>query len=618
MHRTDQQSSAFDLRSQENWAWAIPIALAVLLIITSSYNFLLFHSLAELFAIGVAILLSVVAWQMYPFTRNNYLMYLGCGYFWIGALDLMHTFTYKGMGIFPNDSGALSIEFWVGTRYLEAFLLLTAPWYLSRPLPRRVIFIGFGLLSLALFLAVMWGVFPQSYIDGQGLTTFKIMSEYAIVAILLLAIVVLWQKRDLLEVGVMRYMIASIVLTVFAELSFTLYVDVYGVALVVGHIFKLFSYWLIFVAMIRITLQEPFKVMARGASTYDAVPDAAIVEDAEGFIREVNKAACELVGLAEKDLLGLESHGVFHPRGKSKQDCEVCRRAVRGEAIRGLELPDGERWLDYSISPITDSVMVQGAVLAVRDISARKKAESELKKYQEHLEELVQERTTLLEASNKELEAFSYSVSHDLRAPLRGIDGFSLALLEDYYDLLDDTGKDYIRRVRDASQRMGVLIDDLLQLSRVSRMEIKKELVDLSALAGEIVEQLHDSDPERLVSVEIQEGLQVEGDQQLMRIALSNLLGNAWKYTRNEYRPRIAFGSEEQNGRRVFYVKDNGMGFDMAYANKLFQVFQRLHGAEIEGTGVGLATVQRIIHRLGGEVWGHSEQGQGAVFYFSL
>jgi signal transduction histidine kinase len=235
------------------------------------------------------------------------------------------------------------------------------------------------------------------------------------------------------------------------------------------------------------------------------------------------------------------------------------------------------------------------------------------------LEQRVKDRTGQLEASNRELEAFCYSVSHDLRAPLRGIDGWSLALLEDYHDKLDEEGHRHLRRVRADTQRMGRLIDALLLLSRVTRGQIQRGPVDLTALARSVAARFQEAEPERRVEFSAQPGLTAQGDARLLEIVLSNLLGNAWKFTGGRPLARVEFGRTEIDSRPAFFVRDSGVGFDMNYAQKLFGAFQRMHRAsEFPGTGIGLATVQRIIQRYGGRVWAEAQVDRGATFYFTL
>ncbi len=232
---------------------------------------------------------------------------------------------------------------------------------------------------------------------------------------------------------------------------------------------------------------------------------------------------------------------------------------------------------------------------------------------------MLRQRAAELETANKGLESFAYSVSHDLRAPLRGIDGFSLALLEDYASKLDDQGKDYLHRVRAASQAMGDLIDDMLELSRVSRADFHRRRVDLSGLAQEIAQGLQDREPKRRVDLTIASGLSAHGDVALLRAALENLLSNAWKFTGKCGRAKIEVGAIRKDDQHVYFVKDNGVGFNMSYAGKLFEPFQRLHPKdEFSGTGVGLATVRRIIDRHGGRIWAEGKVGGGATFYFTL
>lgn len=251
----------------------------------------------------------------------------------------------------------------------------------------------------------------------------------------------------------------------------------------------------------------------------------------------------------------------------------------------------------------------------IEDITRSKEAEQAIR----DLNEALVHRNAELETLNEELESFSYSVSHDLRAPLRAIDGFSQAVLEDYGDKIDADGHDALRRLRAAAQRMGMLIDDLLKLARVTRAEMVREEVDLSALAAEVVEELRRRDPGRQVEVDIETGMRARGDGRLLQIVLDNLLGNAWKFSARCNAAHIQVGVHEEAGERAYFVRDNGVGFDMAFAKKLFGAFQRLHDArDFPGTGIGLATVQRIVRKHGGRIWGHSEVGSGATFYFTL
>jgi len=237
----------------------------------------------------------------------------------------------------------------------------------------------------------------------------------------------------------------------------------------------------------------------------------------------------------------------------------------------------------------------------------------------EQMQKALQERTHDLESVNKELETFAYSVSHDLRAPLRSIDGFSQVLLEDYGERLDEPGKDCLGRVRAGCQNMGRLIDAILQLSRVTRSEVRLERVDISMLALAAAAMLQRASPEREVEVHIASGLEAYTDRKLFQVALQNLLENAWKFTGQHAHARIDVGGLPSDSGRVFFVRDNGAGFDMRYAAKLFQPFQRLHAQEeFKGTGIGLATVQRTMQRLGGKAWAESSPGQGATFYMQL
>jgi len=356
--------------------------------------------------------------------------------------------------------------------------------------------------------------------------------------------------------------------------------------------------------------------------------DGILVVDASQRILLFNQGAEVIFGYSAEEVLrrsleillpeGLaEQHGrhlaAFGAEAETSRKMGTRLRTLRARRKNGTVFP-----ADISISKLEQ----HGEILfsaVVRDVTEQKRAEAAIKRLNQELEQRVIERTAQLTEANKELESFCYSVSHDLRAPLRGITGFSEALKEDYADKLDARGLDYLQRTSDAGKRMGELIDELLTLSRVTREAMHIEVLDLSGMAREIASELEKSQPARKVKWRLQEGVRAEGDRPLIRSVLQNLLENAWKFTGKTAETEIAFGRTSHRGKSAYFVRDNGAGFDMAYADKLFGPFQRLHRqSDFPGNGIGLATVQRIVHRHSGQVWAEGALDKGAAFYFSL
>jgi len=363
--------------------------------------------------------------------------------------------------------------------------------------------------------------------------------------------------------------------------------------------------------------------------TLESIADAVITTNQEGDIDYINPVAEKLTGWSNRDGVGVQLSRVYkiHHEDSGEVIDDHAAECLHNSVVshsgphailttcQGAELS-----IEDTVAPIKDhNNKTIGVILVFRDITGRMARKKELLQHRYNLEKLVSRRTQELETINDELESFSYSVSHDLRAPLRSIDGFSRVLQEDCADQINDEGKDFLQRIRNSVQRMGALIDDLLMLSRTTRRTFTPVMVNISVQAEKIMGQLRTSQPEREVELVIQTGLEIYADPGLIETVLENLLGNAWKYTSKQERTHIEFGQVLQDGEPVIYVRDNGVGFDMSYAGKLFGAFQRLHSTdEFPGTGIGLATVERIINRHGGRIWVEAAVNKGATFYFIL
>jgi PAS domain S-box-containing protein len=355
----------------------------------------------------------------------------------------------------------------------------------------------------------------------------------------------------------------------------------------------------------------------------DLLPEGVFIADSKGTILYGNPAAFRLLGYTEQDVeQGLLNILQFIVPEEREAAIANIRKTLNKQ-------PSGNRYTmlrkDGSPFPVYINAMVMtkegqpvGFCGMVIDSTKQQKLEEQLKQTNALLEQRIVERTRQLAAANQELEAFSFSVSHDLRSPLRSLDGFSTLLREEYYDQIDENGQNYLNRISAAAKRMGKLIDDLLRLSRITRSDMRFEDVDLSGMANKIMEDLQNETHERQVKWIIPSGLQVRADPVLLKIALTQLLNNAWKFTRQVPEACIEFGVSQREGKGVYFIRDNGIGFDMAHAGKLFVPFQRLHSDDYEGDGIGLAIAQRVIRRHGGVMWAEAGVQKGAVFYFTL
>jgi PAS domain S-box-containing protein len=368
-------------------------------------------------------------------------------------------------------------------------------------------------------------------------------------------------------------------------------------------------------------LRDSARMLRRQADLLDKAQGPIVTWELGGAIEYWNRGAEELYGFSREQAVGRSYNDLLHPV-----------HPIGNSGIHELLARDGE-WsgelthviggreiiVESHLTLVTEPDGRRTVLKANRDITQQKHAQQQILQLNRELEQRVTDRTAQLETANQELEAFAYSVSHDLRAPLRGIDGWSLALLEDYGSELHLTARQYLERVRAETQRMGQLIDDLLKLSRLTRIELAHESVDLSSLARAIAGRLREAEPNRAMEFIVQEKLATGGDAHLLGIVLSNLLSNAVKFTGPRARARIEFGQTKHRDELAFFVRDNGVGFDLAHAGMMFGAFQRLHKpAEFPGNGIGLATVQRVVRRHGGKIWADAKPDEGATFYFTI
>jgi signal transduction histidine kinase len=505
-------------------------AALVGLYLLSRANYLLFHAVVELFSIVVACGVFMIAWNSRRLQDNGFFLSLGIASLFVAGVDFLHTLAYKNMGVFPDQGANLPTQLWIIARYLQAVSLLLAPFFLNRRPRPATLFSGYLAVSVLLLAAVIGGGFPDCFREGTGLTPFKVGSEYLICLFLLGALAFLHCRRQAFDSGVLRLLSLAIGAFILAELSFTLYTDVFGLSNMAGHLLKVAGFFLIYRGVIETGLTRPFDLL----------------------FRELKQS--------EESL--------------SQRSAEL--EAVNKELASAIE-------------------------------------------EQEVINEELTAANEELAAANSDLEAFNYSVSHDLRGPLTSICGNAQLILELFPDKADPQILSLVRGIHEQGWRMDNLIGTLLNFAHHNRLALKRQPVELSAMAGGIAASLKAREPNRQVVFDIAAGVAADADPNMLQVALENLFGNAWKYTGNVAEAVIGFGTAEVEGARAFFVRDNGVGFEMELATDLFEPFKRLHAKEdFEGFGIGLATVQRIVDRHGGRVWAESVPNQGTTFYFTL
>lgn len=371
-------------KEQDDFILGIPIIFIVIILAARYFEgHLLFHSLAELFTILVALTMAIVAYHTYNFTKNNFLLYLGMGYFWIALLDLFHMLTYKGMMVYSVNSANVTLTFWVLARLFETLLIMSAPFIRFTLISRTKFFLIFGFFGSFVYWLAFSEYRPSLYIEDSGLTLLKIGAEYTIIALLFIALLVYQKQKKKFDISVYRYIIMSIIFTISAELAFTLYIDIHGFFTVLGHIFKFLSYWMIFLAIIQTSLQKPFMFMSQESKTYNAIPFPAVVVDSEGIIRQINKTTETFLNLTKDEILHHSNHTLFHNKNVKESECKICKMIQNGSNLSSYELYRDLKTYSFTTSSIHLENETTGAIQVCIDISDRKKAENKLNQIME-------------------------------------------------------------------------------------------------------------------------------------------------------------------------------------------------------------------------------------------
>ncbi|OPY86372.1 MAG: Phytochrome-like protein cph1 [Syntrophaceae bacterium PtaU1.Bin231] len=598
------------------------------LFIVKRYNYLLFHSLSDLFVAVVCFGTFIVAWNARRYSDIHYFLFLGIANVFLGFILVVHLLSYRGMSVLTGFSSNPPTQLWIAFRYLQSLSFLIALFFLNRRFqPFPVIAAYAGITALTLLSIFAWDIFPDCYVDGSGLTPFKKVSEYVASAIIVVAIVILHRRKEMFDRGVFALIVSSYAVMIPAGALFTLYVDVYGISNALGHFLLIISFSLLYRAVIQTGIVAPHRLLFRNLkrseealrelnefneSIVENSRDCIAILDLEGRVQFMNRAGQALLKITDEGSFRNVPFGDFWEGEDRRTALDVIANAARGSvgSFDGYRSSfDGEpQWWSVIVSPIRNAGGETVRILATaRNITRRKQAQDEVKKRTEQLEETIEE-----------LERFSYSVSHDLKAPLRAIDGFSRSLLKRHGGQLDEDSERRLNVIRDNVRTMGCLIEDLLSFSRSSRKQMDRAAFNMAALIDEVWAEIRTANANREIEFRNAVTLPGYGDPALIRQVVVNLLENAVKFTRDR-KPAVIEMTDHCAGRDVAYsIRDNGIGFDMAYYGKLFQVFERLNPDLYEGTGIGLAIVQRIVQRHGGRVWAEGRVDEGATFSFTL
>ncbi len=596
-------------------------------------NFLFFHSMSEIFSIVVAFMIFVVGWNSKKFHSNGYFLFIGMAFLFVGVVDFLHTVSYKGMNVFAGTSSDLATQLWIVARYVYAVSMLAAPLFLTKRFRLEIALpLYAGITGIVLFSIFSWRVFPVCFVDGAGLTTFKIASEYAICAILAAAILFLKSKKEYLEPGVFRLLAASMAVSIVSELAFTLYIDVYGALNAAGHMLKILSFYIFYKAVVVIGLQRPRELLFRNLSEsekrlrksekkyrdlVEGINEGVWAIDENANTVFVNRAMAKMLGYEPEEMLGRHLFSFMEESEilKAKSDLEKRKSGISEKHEFEFLRKDGTGIHTHlTTAPVIDDAgNYRGAVAAVMDITEKKRIENDLLKAKE-----------IAETASKSKSDFLANMSHELRTPLNAIIGFSEFMLKADSEGLTKNHIEYLERIYSAGQHLLSLINDILDLSRIEagKMELFAENIDLPGTLEYCMTMFREKARNHRIKMtfEADEAPKiVRADLRKLKQIVINLLSNALKFTPDGGEVQVA--ASLNGGEVLISVRDSGIGFKPEDMKRIFAPFERAGenaNKNIEGTGLGLSMVKRLVELHGGRVWAESAPGEGSSFYFTI
>lgn len=587
--------------------------------ITSLYNYLLFHSLAEFFGIFISISIFGIIWNARRFLKNNYFLVLGIVNLFVGLLDVLHTLSYKGMGVFIGFDANLPTQLWISSRYLMAVSLLSAPFFINKRFNFRFYLLAYSLITGGIIFSIFfYPIFPDAYIEGEGLTSFKIVSEYIISVILIAAIILIRSKKAFFNSFVLNAITASISLAVISELLFTLYVDVYGILNLLGHTFKIFASYALYLAIIDIGFNRPYSLLfydvkqkenqlrqeKEKIETYlDLANSFFIVLDSNERVKLINKIGAKILGYRKEEIIGKNWFDNFLPKKERPKVKKVFEKILKGnvDPVETFEnkiiTKDGIRVIEWHNSYIKNSKgKIVSIISAGDDITERKQ---------------IEERK----------DEFIKVAGHELRTPVTSIKAFAQLLEKRIKKSADSRNLYFTVMIIAQINRLNQLVADLLDVNRAKegRLEINKEKINLNNLIKEILDEYKYVNKSHKIEARLSADKELNGDSLRLRQVLSNLLNNAIKYSPEG--TKIVVNSEALNGKMYVSVEDSGPGIPDNEQKKIFERFYRVSKQEKKeklGFGLGLYISSEIVKKHGGEIWVENGKNKGSKFIFSL